>query len=273
MTGNMPEQARNRLVRFSKMMPWRIVIVYVAVAGLWITFSDLAVEALLIEPRLITRVQTLKGWGFVLVTGLLLFILIHRNLGVISKLEKQTQDAAIEQNERVRKAYSDVLDAVTGGRLWLSTEAEISDALGPEQAPTFSVRSIDDVSRARVFVRSVLSEKFPALPDQDDFLVAICEAVTNCYKHAGGGEVSVYVNDRIVQVAIRDSGPGIDSLILPKAMLKSGFSTGNSLGLGFTFMLEFSSRVVLSTQPGSTWVILEKALDPEDEVASTGQAV
>jgi anti-sigma regulatory factor (Ser/Thr protein kinase) len=56
---------------------------------------------------------------------------------------------------------------------------------------------------------------------------------------------------------ISDKGPGIDFSILPKATLLSGFSTKQSLGMGFSFMLEFCDRVLLSTQPGNTIIVLE----------------
>ena len=37
----------------------------------------------------------------------------------------------------------------------------------------------------------------------------------------------------------------------------TGFSTGSSLGMGFTIMLQSCERVLLSTQPGRTSVVLE----------------
>ncbi len=58
----------------------RIALTYLVIALLWIAFSDRAAEALFSDPRLLNRVQTIKGGFFVLATGLLLYILMHRTL-------------------------------------------------------------------------------------------------------------------------------------------------------------------------------------------------
>ena len=89
------------------------------------------------------------------------------------------------------------------------------------------------------------------------FVIAACEAVTNSVKHAGSGQVQVYVKGRIAQVAVTDFGPGIDFSILPKATLIAGFSTKQPLGMGFNLMLEICERVLLATQPGFIRIILE----------------
>jgi anti-sigma regulatory factor (Ser/Thr protein kinase) len=47
--------------------------------------------------------------------------------------------------------------------------------------------------------------------------------------------------------------------MLPKATLLPGFSTVQSLGMGFTIMLQLSERVLICTEPGSTTVMLEFA--------------
>jgi hypothetical protein len=44
-------------------------------------FSDAALRALVPDPFLASRLQTLKGWGFVLCTALLLAVLLHREYG------------------------------------------------------------------------------------------------------------------------------------------------------------------------------------------------
>ena len=53
--------------------------------------------------------------------------------------------------------------------------------------------------------------------------------------------------------------PGIDFRTLPRATLQRGFSTASSLGMGFTIMLQVCERVLLSTHPGRTTVVLEFA--------------
>jgi len=57
-----------------------IVLAYACFASLWILLSDKAVALLFSDPEKITLVSTLKGWLFVAITSLLLYILIRRLL-------------------------------------------------------------------------------------------------------------------------------------------------------------------------------------------------
>ncbi|MFC5301401.1 PAS domain S-box protein [Azospira restricta] len=59
----------------------RIVVPYLLFAGLWILFSDRFVDTLSREPQVLQRLQTVKGWLFVAVTGGLLALLLRRLIG------------------------------------------------------------------------------------------------------------------------------------------------------------------------------------------------
>lgn len=52
----------------------RMTLVYLVVAGLWIVLSDRLVMILAGDPAHTAQLQTLKGWGFVAVTGALIFL-------------------------------------------------------------------------------------------------------------------------------------------------------------------------------------------------------
>ena len=56
----------------------RIVGIYAACASLWILLSDRALCLVFQDPAQIALIGTLKGWVFVAVTSLLLFILLTR---------------------------------------------------------------------------------------------------------------------------------------------------------------------------------------------------
>lgn len=65
--------------------PWlttacKVAVVYMAVAGLWIAFSDLLLAQLSTDPAEISHWSIVKGWLFVLVTGGLLFAYLCRTL-------------------------------------------------------------------------------------------------------------------------------------------------------------------------------------------------
>ena len=67
----------------------RIVVAYAVAAALWIAFSDQLVEALVSEPEAITRLQTIKGWGFVLLSSTALFFLIKRTIHVLQDVSAE----------------------------------------------------------------------------------------------------------------------------------------------------------------------------------------
>lgn len=59
-----------------RLTPARIAVAYVVVSALWILLSDLALESLVGDGELFAHAQTVKGWFFVSVTGLFLYLLI-----------------------------------------------------------------------------------------------------------------------------------------------------------------------------------------------------
>lgn len=65
--------------------PWlltalKVAVVYVVIAGLWITFSDLILMHMFTSPGELSHWQTAKGWLFVMMTGGLLFLYLQRCL-------------------------------------------------------------------------------------------------------------------------------------------------------------------------------------------------
>lgn len=58
----------------------RVVAVYVVISLLWITASDEVVSQIANDEKTLTRLQTIKGWAFILLTGFLLYGLIIQAL-------------------------------------------------------------------------------------------------------------------------------------------------------------------------------------------------
>lgn len=56
----------------------KLVLAYAGFAALWILFSDRAVAVLFSDPAQIIRASMFKGWAFVAVTSLLLYVLVRR---------------------------------------------------------------------------------------------------------------------------------------------------------------------------------------------------
>ena len=170
---------------------------------------------------------------------------------------RHAEQALRRQEEAIRRAYVDVLDAVTGGKLILLTEEEIGGQLGVPLTSPAEITLTRELAAARRDIVAAAREGYPGWVPRIDIRTPVCEALVNALNHAGGGTYQVFSADGRLQVAIRDAGPGIDFRTLPRATLVSGFSTGSSLGMGFTIMLQSCARVLLSTRPGRTTVVLE----------------
>ena len=66
----------------------RVSLAYALFGSLWILFSDTLVGWLIDDAELMSRIQTAKGWFFILVTSLLLHLMVLKSL---KTFEKQNQ--------------------------------------------------------------------------------------------------------------------------------------------------------------------------------------
>lgn len=183
-------------------------------------------------------------------------------LMTIGVLEDVTEKRRAEQLHReldlkIRAAYSDVIDAATGGRLILLTLEELRGVLGELLDVADRIGEAQDLGAARHRIRERLEALEHPPRDIDGLVLAASEAITNAIKHAGGGQYAVRERDGVAQVVVADWGMGIDFGTLPKATLVAGFSTAQSLGMGYTIMLDVCDRILLATEPGTTTVVLE----------------
>jgi diguanylate cyclase (GGDEF)-like protein len=88
----------------------RIALIYLAVSAVWIATSDHLLASWFPEatPEQMARLQTIKGWGFVLVTAALLYLLIWRSLGRLARAQESARSA------EAQLTYAATHDAVTG---------------------------------------------------------------------------------------------------------------------------------------------------------------
>ncbi len=175
---------------------------------------------------------------------------------------RHAERALRRQEEDIRRAYVDVLAAVTGGKLILLTDDELAGQLGVPLMEPERVAAPRELAEARGAIARTASERFPDWAPQTDLRAPAGEALVNALRHAGGGSYQLFARGDRLQVLVRDDGPGIDFRTLPRATLQRGFSTAASLGMGFTIMLQSCERVLLSTRPGRTSVVLEFADRP-----------
>ncbi len=80
---------------------FRIAGIYAVLGGLWISFSDRIVASLVSEPGLLTTIQTLKGWAFVLISGMILFVLIRQGLRNIHSSEQRFRNLVEQASDGI----------------------------------------------------------------------------------------------------------------------------------------------------------------------------
>ncbi|MDE2440371.1 MAG: PAS domain-containing protein, partial [Betaproteobacteria bacterium] len=56
----------------------KIVLIYAAFASAWILLSDKAVLLMTSDPKEMVKISVIKGWLFVAITSLLLFVVLNR---------------------------------------------------------------------------------------------------------------------------------------------------------------------------------------------------
>jgi len=97
----------------------RITVIYIVVAGLWILLSDHAVGLILKDNEKIIIVNMIKGWAFVGVTGLMLFLMVKAGMERVSASEAKNASIA----EGINTIIRDMNDLV----ILVSAEGDIID--------------------------------------------------------------------------------------------------------------------------------------------------
>jgi PAS domain S-box-containing protein len=67
----------------------KIAGIYLLIGALWILFSDKIVGGIAPDPSTLTTISIYKGWGYIIVTSLLLYWLIQKHTAEISEDEKK----------------------------------------------------------------------------------------------------------------------------------------------------------------------------------------
>ncbi len=78
----------------------RIAVLYAAIGGLWVVFSDTVLFSFSRDPAVLTSIAVAKGWVYVAATAALLYWLIERDLATIARSEGQLR----ERNEALAAA-------------------------------------------------------------------------------------------------------------------------------------------------------------------------
>ena len=172
---------------------------------------------------------------------------------------KRAEDREKQLENEKREFYRATIQSVTDGKLDISDWAQMQPYLS-EADVVIDVMSASDVASARHATEDYCIEHGLCGERLSSFMIAVGEALTNAIKHGGRGWMYVGTEEGSIYTAVRDEGPGIKSLILPRAVLLRGFSTKPSMGLGYSIMLDASDSILLETSHKGTTVILFKEI-------------
>ncbi len=86
----------------------RVALYYLLFGIIWIVLSDQAAVMFFRDITLLTMVQTYKGWFFVAMSGLLIYLLVRREIAT----EVAAAETLRESEERFRQLFENSIDAI-----------------------------------------------------------------------------------------------------------------------------------------------------------------
>jgi two-component sensor histidine kinase len=140
--------ARQRSVLASAI---RVVLPYLILGSAWILFSDQLLLTFADDPRVMIAMSTFKGWLYVLITGILLFVLILNELRRQAALEAKLRDGLNEKSTLLFELSHRVKNNLQVLASILSLETE--DIEGEE------VRALNNRTKARIRALSLAHER------------------------------------------------------------------------------------------------------------------
>ncbi len=85
-----------------KKSAFKIALIYMIFSGCWILFSDQILYFFVSDSQVLTKIQTIKGGAFVLVTSLMIFILLQKELKQLIRVRQRLN----ESEEKYRKVVN-----------------------------------------------------------------------------------------------------------------------------------------------------------------------
>lgn len=108
-----------------RLSPLKIVLLYVLFGCLWIIFSDQILYFVISNPEYLTIAQSAKGWAYVIITGVLLYLLISSYSQEIQNLYLKEQRER-EEKEAILASTHDGIIAINkmGNIFYLNSRAK-----------------------------------------------------------------------------------------------------------------------------------------------------
>lgn len=171
--------------------------------------------------------------------------------------EVEAIDRERKQERTILRAYSDLVSSITAGRLCIVSDVEFVDQLGEIVCGPIPFSDEMGPSLVRHEARQAIAE-IDGVEWDPGFELGFGELLVNALTHAGGGEASVHVCGDVLQAVVRDNGNGVDFTTITNVAIDTPEDAPPSLGVGFTLMLSFADRMLVSTGSHGTAMALER---------------
>jgi anti-sigma regulatory factor (Ser/Thr protein kinase)/PAS domain-containing protein len=185
--------------------------------------------------------------------------------------ESKLAEQAIRNVESQKQQFfHDTILSVTGGKFDICDKVTV-DRFKSEAIMNTTFLSIADIHHGRQDIVEFCSARGLNGERLRAFIIGVGEAANNALKHGKEGTVYAGVTDNSVWIGVSDKGNGIESIILPQAVLMRGFSTKPSLGLGYSIMLDVCDQIYLYTSSNGTTIILLKEINEHKQIIPLDQ--
>jgi PAS domain S-box-containing protein len=123
---------------------FRVALIYAVFSILWILFSDHLLLMLVADPQVMTKIQILKGWVFVLVTSLIIYFLLLREVIRIINIEQALARKEQDYQEVFNATNEGIIihDAKTGKIVDVNVPFLRMFGLNSQQIPGMTVQAL-----------------------------------------------------------------------------------------------------------------------------------
>lgn len=162
--------------------------------------------------------------------------------------------------------YRDLLLAVTANKLFLVFDRDQMphfDGIGPDIER--KIESLEDLAAIKKACDGFLRGSNIDDSKVFDIVISVSEAVSNVLKHAEKGFFRLFIKDSSCFVLVSDSGKGMPLDEIPSSV-QPGHSSKDSLGMGFSIMLELAEAAYIYTDSKGTVLLLKISLDRKSSI-------
>jgi anti-sigma regulatory factor (Ser/Thr protein kinase) len=166
--------------------------------------------------------------------------------------------------------YRQEIYEATARKMLIVTEEEIKAHSSGRFLFFSKLRRPKDIPETREGIRKVFEEKSVSEGCFDNLLLAVSELTTNVIKHAERGSITLVETDDEYICLIQDKGPGFKLEEMKDKTLAAGYSTKDSLGMGFSIILKLADQLLLANAGKGSIIAAKFRKDATDNLFQDG---